>query len=69
MTRHESFKKSYAEAYDYLERKRAFPQERHNQMIEHLLVSIAGSLALIADALNPKAAAVKDEDDTERRTP
>ncbi len=63
MTRHESFKKCYAKAYDYLEKKRAFPRERHDQMVEHLLVSIAGSLALIADALNPEAAAVKEDKD------
>lgn len=63
MTRHENFRKRLEAAYDELERRRPFPQERHAEMIEYLLISIAGSLAIIADALNPGASEVKEERD------
>ena len=65
MTRHEKFKKMLGET---LEKQSSDPMLRnamqgyfHRSLVESLLISIAGSLALIADALNPAAAAEEEE--------
>lgn len=60
MTRHENFYKNIGEVYDRLEKKRVFPRERHEELVECLLISIAGSLAIIADTVNPEASEVKE---------
>lgn len=57
MTRHERFKKNLHEfLFDHFQRK-----TRHEDIVEFTLISIAGSLCLIADALNPEAARVEEE--------
>ena len=60
MTRHENFCKQLEETYDRLEKRRVFPRERHEELVECLLISIAGSLAIIADTVNPEASEVKE---------
>ena len=60
MTRHESLYKQLEKAYARLELKKAFPNEWHNELTECLLISIAGSLAIIADTMNPEASEVKE---------
>ena len=62
MTRHQRFKKLLNEALEAIEMKRPFPTEAHNAEMEFLMISIAGSLALIADALNPAAAAEEEDE-------
>lgn len=72
MTRHEKFKKNLHELLlDQFEGR-----TRHEDSVEFMLISIAGSLCLIADALNPEAAKTDEEtksgyifqDELERRS-
>ena len=55
MTRHEKFKKLVRKT---LEETR----EEDRTLANLMLISIAGSLCLIADALNPEAARVEEEE-------
>ena len=69
MTRHEKFKK-------LLHENLCKKEIRHTDLVEFTLISIAGSLCLIADALNPEAAKTDEEtksgyifqDELERRS-
>ena len=62
MTRHQKFKKQLKKAMTNIEMKRMFPREAHYAAMEYLMISIAGSLALIADAVNPAAAAEEEDE-------